>query len=122
MTTQVRTASSINVLLGVWLLFSPWAFGYDAWPAVLNSVIVGALIATLAANRVESPDSKIALSWINFALALWTIASPQVFGYATNVSGVKDNLILGLAIAGLAIWSAGASIVEQRRSHGTPAS
>jgi hypothetical protein len=122
LTTQVRTASSINVLLGVGLLFSPWAFGYDAWPAVLNSVIVGALIATLAANRVESPGSKIALSWINFALALWTIASPQVFGYATNVGGVKDNLILGIAIAALAIWSGGATIVEQRRLHGTLAS
>jgi hypothetical protein len=113
LTTQVRTASSVNILLGVLLLFSPWAYGYDAWPAVLNSVIVGTLIAALAANRVESPGSKTALSGINFALALWTIGSPWVFGYAANVGGVRDNLILGIAIAALAMWSGGATIVAR---------
>jgi hypothetical protein len=57
---QARTASGINVLLGIWLLVSPWLFGYSAvgLPAILNSVIVGALVAILAASRQVSPRTS----------------------------------------------------------------
>jgi hypothetical protein len=120
---QARTASGINILLGIWLLVSPWVFGYHAAgpTALLNSVIVGAVIAILAANRFESPRSKMALSWVNLVLALWTIASPWVYGYAANVGGVRDNVILGVVIAVLAIWSGGASTAEHKHSPGAAA-
>jgi hypothetical protein len=59
---QARTASGINVLLGIWLLVSPWSFGYSAVgpPAILSSVIVGALVAILAASRQVSPRTSTA--------------------------------------------------------------
>ncbi len=118
---QVRTASSTNILLGIWLLFSPWVFDYHTWPALLNSVIVGALIVALAANRFESPGRKMALSWINLVLGLWTIASPWVCGYASNISALRNNVVLGIVIGAFAIWSATATIAWQKHPGGTPA-
>jgi hypothetical protein len=54
---QVHTASGLNILLGIWLLASPWVFGYHTVgpAAIWNSVIVGALIAILAAKRSPQP-------------------------------------------------------------------
>lgn len=104
---QARTASGINILLGIWLLVSPWVFGYHSMgtPALLNSVFVGALIAILAASRLASLRTSTGLSAVNLILALWTMTSPWVCGYAANRGGVWDNVILGVVIAALAIRS-----------------
>jgi len=114
--TQARTASGINILLGIWLLVSPWVFDYHSMgtPALLNSVFVGALIAILAASRLASLRTSTGLSAVNLILALWIMASPWVCGYAANRGGVWDNVILGVVIAALAIRSGGATIAEQR--------
>jgi uncharacterized membrane protein YczE len=113
---QARTASGVNVLLGTWLLVSPWLFGYSAvgLPAILNSVIVGTLIALLAASRQVSPPTSTNRSWVILVLALWTIASPWIYGYEANLGGLRDNVVLGIGMAALAILSWGASTAEQK--------
>jgi hypothetical protein len=120
---QARTASGINVLLGIWLLVSPWLFGYSevGLPANLNSVIVGTLIALLAASRQVSPPTSTNRSWVILGLALWTIASPWIYGYTANLGGLRENVVLGMAMTALAIWSLGASITEQKRLYGARA-
>jgi flagellar biosynthesis protein FliQ len=120
---QARAASSINVLLGIWLLVSPWFFGYSAvgLPAILNSVIVGTLVALLAASRQVSPPTSTNSSYLIPTLALWTIASPWMYGYAANLSGRRDNVVLGIVMAALAIWSCGASTAEQKHLSGARA-
>ena len=94
----------------------PWVFYYQATgtPATLNSVYLGVLIAIFAAIRLASLRATAGLSWVNLILALWTIASPWVYGYSANVGGVRDNVILGVVIAVLAIWSWSATIAEQK--------
>jgi hypothetical protein len=111
---QARTASGINILLGIWLIVSPWMFGYSGTPAVMNSVMVGALISILAGSRLASLRDSAGLSAVNLILALWIIASPWVYGYAANVGGVRDNVLLGVAIATLASWSGSATFFGPR--------
>lgn len=117
---QARTASGINILFGIWLVASPWVFDYSGAPGV-NSVFVGALIAILAASRLASLRSSAGLSAINLILALWTIASPWVYGYSANTGAVRDNLLLGIAIATLAGWSGSATYLGQDHPPATPA-
>ena len=113
---QARSASAANVLLGIWLIVSPWVFGYSAagGAAIWNSVVAGALIVILAANRVGSPHTGSGLSWTNFLLGLWTIASPWIYVYERQSSALWDNVVLGAAVAVLAIWSGSATAVEHR--------
>jgi hypothetical protein len=118
---QARTASGVNILLGVWLIASPWMFDYGGTPAVLNSVAVGAIIAILAASRLASLRSTVGLSGVNLVLALWTIASPWICGYATNIRAVTDQVILGVVVAALASWSWGATVVAGKHPPGAPA-
>jgi SPW repeat-containing protein len=118
---QARTASGINILLGIWLIVSPWVFDYSGRAPVLNSVYVGAVIAMLAAFRLATLRRSAGLSAINVILALWVIASPWVYGYSANVGAVGDNLLLGIAIATLASWSGSATMFGQNHPPGTPA-
>jgi SPW repeat len=117
---QARTASGINILLGIWLLVSPWVSHYSAigLAATASSVIVGAFIAVLAATRLASWRDTAPFSGVNLILALCTIASPWVYGYAANVGGVRDNVIVGVVIAALAIWSGGVSIAQAKHPPG----
>jgi hypothetical protein len=117
--SQVTLASGINVLLGVWLIISPWFYGYAAGPApagvALNNVIVGILIVICAALRSFSPDRKVFLSGINIVLAIWTLISPWIYAYGADGPLFWTNIIVGIVVIALAIWSGSATYVD--RSH-----
>jgi hypothetical protein len=118
---QARAASGANIVLGLWMLASPWVFDYSGKAAVLSSLTVGALVALLAAIRVASLHDSAGLSGINLLFALWTVVSPRVYGYITNEGALLNNIAVGLLIAALASWSAIATDAEQRRRPDTSA-
>lgn len=113
---QARTASGTNILLGIWLIVSPWTFDYSGRSAVVGSVTVGALIALLAAIRLASLRNSAGLSGINLLLGFWTAASPWAYEYATSRGAMLDNIIVGILVAALAIWSAIATDADRRRA------
>jgi hypothetical protein len=115
---QARTASSINLLLGIWLIASPWIFDYGGRTAVVSSVMTGALIAIIAASRLASLRSTASLSGVNLLLAVWTIASPWLGEYTANVAAVLDNVILGVVVAALAIFSGSATVAAEKHPPG----
>jgi hypothetical protein len=117
---QARSASGCNVLLGCWLIASPWIFGYTSdISAFWNGIAVGALIAVLAASRFSSPRSGLGSSWLNVLLGLWTIASPWVYGYAANGAAMWDCIAVGIVVTALASWSGRATVNEQH-THAPP--
>ncbi|MCL4398165.1 SPW repeat protein [Patescibacteria group bacterium] len=112
-----RTVSGINVLAGIWLIISPFIFGYntivgDLW----NNVIVGAVVSILALIRIATPRQAEFLSWVNFILGLWMIASPFILGYPT-VSAQWANVIAGVIVAILS----SRSVTETRMIRGRTA-
>ena len=102
--SQVRFASGVNLVLGLWLIASPFIFqhGSSGW----NSIIVGAVIAILAWIRVANPNQATWLSWINVILGIWIFISPWVYGYSANAGALWNNLIVGAIIFIFGIWSA----------------
>lgn len=122
--TEARIASGLNILFGVWLIVSPWVFGYQArgLAATWNSVIVGTLIAILAASNCFSKHLHASPNWICTILAPWITLSPWVYGYAANSGGFADNLVLYLLIAGFAVsGDIAATIGEEQRYSGARA-
>jgi hypothetical protein len=117
--SRARIASGTSILLGIWLLVSPWVFGYqvDGAPAIWNSVTVGGAVAFFAACNLLSAHPRTGLYWINVLLALWIMMSPFRYGYAAN-TGFFDNLVLAVMIAGCAIGgdAATASAEKVRKS------
>lgn len=115
---RARSASGANVVLGCWLIASPWIFGYTLNASGFwNSIVAGALIALLAAARFSSPRSSVGSSWLNLLLGLWTIASPWIYGYAANGAAMWDCVAVGIVVAAVATWSGRATVIEPH-SHG----
>jgi hypothetical protein len=119
--TQAKTASGINLLLGVWLVASAWIFLYDGSSAgAWNSVAVGALIFVIGLTRVVSLVGPL-LARVNVVLGLWTIASPWIFGYAAAEPAMWNSVVVGIVVTLLALWSANATVWRDRKESHLPA-
>ncbi len=102
----------ITVLLGAWLIVSPWVLGFaGTQAAVWNAVLAGVfilLISLAALTRFEEWEE-----WLDMAIGLWLIASPWALGFASLGAGVEMataaatwNVVLaGLATVIMSGWS-----------------
>jgi len=113
-TTEVKTASGINLILGAWLVASPWVLIYGTMTGAWNCLVFGALIFVIGVIRVTSIPGPFSAR-VNLVFGLWTIASPWIFGYATGTAAMWNSIVVGILVAVTALWSASASVRRDRR-------
>jgi formate hydrogenlyase subunit 4 len=103
--TTTTGPSWLNILLGIWVIISPFVVQFAQLPAAMwNNVIVGIIIAVLAIIRTSVPRQP-GWSWVNVILGIWMIISPFVLGAMTTAI-LWNNIILGIVIAIVASGSA----------------
>lgn len=110
-TQQVKVASGLNIVAGVWLAASPWLLGFsELTTAMWTAVALGAVVAVLAAVRFSGGSP--ANSWINAIIGVAALVSPFV------ITGMHQTnaIVTGLVIAALGTWSASQGEVERHRS------
>lgn len=118
--TQIRIASVINVLAGLWILFSPFFLNGYSGPAMGNNVIVGGLIVINALPRYFGAYDSASPSWLNAVLGIWLCFSPWAFGLSNRPEPTWNNVLLGLIVAAVGIWSALATRTSHPRYFGMP--
>ncbi|MCS6945356.1 MAG: SPW repeat protein [Sutterellaceae bacterium] len=96
----------VNLVLGVWLIVSPWLLSYASEAAATwNAAILGVLIsaaAIWALFRVFAWQQ-----WANVAFGLWLIVSPWLLGFGGVAAALYNAVIVGLVVAVLALWALG---------------
>jgi hypothetical protein len=108
-TRQNAGASSFNILLGIWLIIAPWVLGYaHIYRAQSNDIIVGIIVAVVAAIRTFGGFATRGWSWVNMLAGIWLIIAPFVLGYNNTTRPLWNDIILGIVIAVLA-WTAAAN-------------
>ena len=102
LTSQWRDA--LNFVFGIWLVLSPWILGYVAEQAAAwNAYLVGAIIAVAAV--VALVKFRKWEEWVTVALAIWLIISPWLLGVSALTTVLWNQVVVGLLVGGLAIWS-----------------
>ena len=100
-----RWVDWVNVMLGVWLIASPWLLtmtagnGFAAW----SSWSVGAGIVALALFSMYKPAV-----WgdaVGIVLGVWLAASPWTLGFASASATAANAVIIGLLVIGYALWA-----------------
>jgi hypothetical protein len=96
--------SVINVLIGIWLIISPFVvMAFSQFGNMrTNNVIVGILVGLVALFRA-SGSAKADWSWANVILGLWLIISPFALGASSSATVVWHNVIAGIVVALLAL-------------------
>lgn len=106
--TYLRTAGSIDILLGIWLVIAPFMLGYSAINGALwNDIISGVLViifAAFIAGRTTSGSQW--SSWVNLLLGVWLILAPFALGHAAVSAAMWNEIISGIIIIALSAYAA----------------
>ena len=95
---------AVNAILGVWLLLSPWAMGFQAETAAMaNAVVIGLALIAAALGAIFVP--KAWEEWTEGALGLWLVVSPWVLGFASSFGARLDAVVIGILVVGLSAWT-----------------
>lgn len=114
---DIRSVASINFLLGVWLMVSPWIFNYSTSQAKWNQFAFGLAVLVLSAIRFFVP-SQIWASWMNMIAGLWMVIAPFILNYSTSAA-YWNEIIVGIAVTLLALSNL--NTFHPHRTHGSPA-
>jgi len=101
--SQVRLASGLNVLVGIYLLIAG-AIGGVTRGSTTNAIILGIIVAILAASRAFGSAGPW-VAWINALIGIWMIISPWIYGYAGH-GWMWNSIVVGIIMLALGIWSA----------------
>jgi hypothetical protein len=93
----------VNALVGVWLILSPWALGFQGETnALANAVIVGVLLIAAALGAIFVPRAW--EEWTEGALGLWLAISPWALGFAGLQNAMISTVASGVVVMVLALW------------------
>jgi hypothetical protein len=97
----------LNLILGVWLAVSPFAFGYDtaSTAAVWNDVVVGLAIIGCAWCVVTDVPGSALCSGCSIVLGAWLMVAPFMLNYRIIAFG--NDFIIGalvLVISAIETW------------------
>jgi SPW repeat len=104
METKRQWQDWVVIILGMWLLLSPF-FGLGAVnsAAAWNSYIFGAIVIILSAIAIY--ESQVWEEWINMAIGIWLIFAPVALGYFHHHDVMLNSVDVGVTIFFFALWA-----------------
>jgi len=103
--TQLKHWQDVaNFVLGLWLALSPWAIGYqgDA-TATSTALVTGVVLMAVALGAIFAPRAW--EEWTQALIGLAVMASPWLLGFNDQPVVMRNALLTGLAVVGLAGWT-----------------
>lgn len=104
MTTR-RWVDWVNILLGLWLIATPWVLSSVAGdsPAARNAWSVGVAMVMLTTFAMYKPS--VLGDSLALIVGIWLIASPWLLGFAESSAALANGVIVGLLVIGYALWA-----------------
>lgn len=75
----VQSIAIVNLILGAWLIISPWILGYTSAAAQWDQTIIGIVVVILAVLRGLAPRQQW-LSFLTGLVAIWAVIAPFILG------------------------------------------
>jgi len=92
------------MLLGLWLIFSPWAMHYtinEVATANARGLGMGLIIFNLmSVRRAVDQGQEI----VNVLIGIWLISSPYVLNFQAETAIAANTIGVGVLVVVLAIW------------------
>jgi len=96
--SNAKLCDIANLILGLFLLLSPWIVGYSGSPQQ-NALISGAIIAVLSVAALAAFAQW--EEWLNLLLGLWVLVSPWVLSFQ-GTAAATVHIVIGILVAALA--------------------
>ena len=98
-----RWQDQVILLLGLWLIVSPFALGYpSASPPFDNAIIAGVIMAAMAAFDLYK--TYVWAVVLNLIVSAWAAVSPWFVGVLQDSAMTASLLLCGAATVVLGLW------------------
>jgi hypothetical protein len=89
---------TINLLLGIWLLFAPFVLGFAATAsgAAAGNGIVGVVLIVTSVFILQAPAVPPGISALQTLCGLWLVLAPFVRGFQQLTTATHDNVGVGV--------------------------
>jgi len=103
--SNVKLCDVVNLILGMVLFFSPWAFDFSAGAQWQTASVIGIVIAVLSIAALAA--FAVWEEWLKVAAALALIVSPWPLGFQ-NSDAMTIDVVIGCLVAVFAafeVWA-----------------
>lgn len=112
-----KTAGTLNIIAGIWIIISSFVLGYANQPTPLwNGIVLGVIVVVVAWIRLGNFGSIPNIAWVNLIAGIWLFFSPWILRFSELSAAVGNNLILGIIVFILSVW--GLATSHQRHALG----
>ncbi len=101
---QVGATALVNIVLGAWLIASPWVLGFAADASAASTFAAGVVIAVLALIRLVREYRAAWTGAVNAAAGAWLVGS--AFWLADSLIAAWNAGLVGLVVAFVALLGA----------------
>jgi uncharacterized membrane protein len=92
-------ASFVNLLLGAWLVTSPFTFGYRSAAMTWSDIISGSLIIVFSLLSAYKGFLGNLARWANCFVGIWLLFAPLIFWSPDAAAYANDTIVGSLVIA-----------------------
>jgi hypothetical protein len=100
----MKALSWINFILGLWLIVAGFAISQGVRPVMAEEIVLGIIIACLAAISATRPSAVI--SWLVAVAGLWTLLAPAALDYTRAASSRANDIVIGIVVLVLGVANA----------------
>ena len=113
-----RWQDQLILLLGLWLIVSPWVMGYPSdSPPTTNAVVAGIVMAALAAFDLYK--TYVWAVVLNLVVGAWVAVSPWAIGMLQDRAMMTSLIVSGVATVVLGLWELRSDPELHRQLRGT---
>ena len=95
---RLKHIIEINILLGAWLIASPFVFGYATSRLEIgNDVLVGIVLIASAWWMLAAAAGRIGAGILQLVCGVWLVVAPFVFHYARSSTPFNNDITVGIA-------------------------
>lgn len=94
----------ISVVIGLWLIASPFALGYTGIvQATVNDISLGVVIAATSLWMALKVNTPAWLGWALMLFGVWVIVAPFALAYSATTSATMNDAVTGVIVLAVAI-------------------
>lgn len=115
--THVRTPLNIEMLVGIWLVISPFLLNNINNEALWSFLITGAVILIAALTSRNDDRPSVWPARITLLAGIWLLIAPMIVPYTSTATW--NGLISGIIVVGMSLWAMVGTRRVERDEYGT---
>ena len=106
----MKRVTWVNLLVGLWLIGSPYLLGYFdlSATAMTTAVVSGAVLVALSWWILAAMAKSIVAGWLEVVCGFWLIAAPFILSYRVSADAALNSIFAGGVVvlaSALVVWS-----------------